>query len=345
VPSWIESLTPEQERQLVAYRDEWLAVGRSCAPADRVPAERALKAMYRILGRAEPYVWWCDGPAVGSMVRTLIRDFKGANLWDNLWANLWDNLGANLRANLRDNLRANLGANLRDNLGANLGANLRDNLRDNLWANLEWGFWGAHEAHWPAYVNWPHIALREIHTADQMVRLNLWLDLARSVGWWHPFEGIVFACDRPARQAIDEQGRLHHPTEAAFICRDGWQFHAWHGVRIPGEWIERKADVDPRLALTHDNIEQRRALAEILGWERVLQQLAPRVINADADPQIGTLMEVELPDAGKTRFLRVRCGTGRDFVLCVPREMKTALQAAAWTYDLKPDEYAPQLRT
>jgi hypothetical protein len=54
-------------------------------------------------------------------------------------------------------------------------------------------------------------------------------------------------------------------------------------------------------------------------------------VDVDA-PHIGTLLEADLPDAGKARFLRVRCGTAREFVLSVPVEMKTAKEANAWTY-------------
>ena len=165
------------------------------------------------------------------------------------------------------------------------------------------------------------------------------------MGWWEPFAGVVFACERPSRQSVDEQGRLHHPTGGALICRDGWTVHAWHGTRVPGEWIEHPDRVAPALALTHPNIEERRALAEILGWERVLEQLQPKTINVDADPQVGSLLEVQLPDAGPSRFLRVHCATGRWFTLPVPREMETALQANAWTWGLEAKDYHPEVRT
>jgi len=49
---------------------------------------------------------------------------------------------------------------------------------------------------------------------------------------------------------------------------------------------------------------------------------------------IGTLVEVTLPDLGKEKFLKVLCGTGREFAIPVPPEMKTALDANAWTFDL-----------
>jgi hypothetical protein len=114
---------------------------------------------------------------------------------------------------------------------------------------------------------------------------------------------------------------------------------------VPAEWIEAKETIDPRLALTWENIEQRRCLAEILGWKRVLEQLNPKTINVDGDPQIGTLLEVDLPGSGRERFLRVMCGTRREFVLPVPPEMRTAAQANAWTYGLDAKDLKLEVRT
>jgi hypothetical protein len=108
---------------------------------------------------------------------------------------------------------------------------------------------------------------------------------------------------------------------------------------VPAEWIERRGDLDPRTPLTWANVEQRRAAAEIIGWERVLSQLSPRVLDADPDPQIGTLIEVALPDSPRSKFLRVQCGTGRTFVLPVPSEMTRALQAQAWMWQVNEDTY------
>src|SRR5438132_1351940 len=113
----IETLTAAQEKSLAEYREYWLRQGRSCEPADRELASRVIREMYAALGKHMPYVWWCDGPAVGSLVRTILTATLGATLGANLRANL----GANLRANLGANLGANLQANLEANLGANLG--------------------------------------------------------------------------------------------------------------------------------------------------------------------------------------------------------------------------------
>jgi len=58
------------------------------------------------------------------------------------------------------------------------------------------------------------------------------------------------------------------------------------------------------------------------------------------------LLEVELPDIGKERFLRVLCGTGREFALPVPPDMTTALQAQSWTFGMVEFEFVkPEIRT
>lgn len=156
---------------------------------------------------------------------------------------------------------------------------------------------------------------------------------------------FCMASERPTALTLDAAGRLHSETGPAIAWSDGYALHAWHGTVVPAEWIERRESLDPKTALTHQNVEQRRAAAEIIGWRRVLDAVGAVVIHEDKDPMIGTLLEADLPDAPGSRFLRVRCGTGRDFVLPVPREMRDALEANAWTYGLDKGAYAPEVRT
>lgn len=142
------------------------------------------------------------------------------------------------------------------------------------------------------------------------------------------------ACDRPRTLKVDDQNRPHSEIGPSHEWADGVRLYHWHGTKIPREWIERKDAVDPSLALTWENIEQRRALCEILGWEKVISQLSPRTIDKDPDPMVGELLEVDLPDAPRTRFLRVKCPTGRDFVLGAPDEARTAAEAQCIINDI-----------
>lgn len=138
--------------------------------------------------------------------------------------------------------------------------------------------------------------------------------------------------DFPEVLKIDDQNLPHCEDGPSHRWRDGWSLYHWHGVRIPAEWIENKSSLSAKTALTWENVEQRRAACEIVGWDRILQELDAKVIDTDEDEMIGQLVEVILPDIGREKFLRVKCGTGRRFALPVPPDMQTALQANSWTY-------------
>ena len=167
--------------------------------------------------------------------------------------------------------------------------------------------------------------------------------LCLSTGWVLPSRRVCFVSERPEILKTDDRGLPHCEDGPAIKYSDGYSLHAWHGVRFPKNWIEKPPS--PSAALKWPNIEQRRIACEMIGWDRILDELNAVVINCDDDPEIGELVSVELPDIGTERFLRVRCGTGRNFVIPVPPEMMTALQANAWTWGLEPHEYKPEVRT
>ena len=148
-------------------------------------------------------------------------------------------------------------------------------------------------------------------------------------------------CERPKSITLDDSGRLHCETGPSVDYGETFRLYSWHGTTVPPAWIESRETLDAAAALIWPNVEQRRAACEIIGWAKVLSQLNARTINAHADPMIGTLVEVDLPDSGPERFLRVLCGTRREFALPVPREMRTALEAQAWTWGLDETTFQP----
>jgi hypothetical protein len=171
-----------------------------------------------------------------------------------------------------------------------------------------------------------------------------WEQAAIHGGFRLMHEEFCIVCNFPEHIKIDAENRPHCETGSSHKWRDGWELFFWHGVAIPGEWVTGKPPSASE-ALTWSNIEQRRAACELVGWKNILAELNARVIDKDEDEEIGTLLEADIPDSGKERFLQVRCGTGRDFVLPVPRDMTTALMANAWTYNLSPKDYMPEVRT
>ena len=159
-------------------------------------------------------------------------------------------------------------------------------------------------------------------------------------------DDFCIVSDFPEVLKVDAENRSHCQNGPSHRWRDGWELYHWHGVSIPKEWIMNPGHLTAEMAITWENIEQRRAACEILGWAKILKELKAKVIDTDGDPEIGELLEVELPGIGKEKFLRVLCGTGREFALPVPPEMKTALEAQSWTWGIDKNDFVkPEVRT
>jgi hypothetical protein len=194
-------------------------------------------------------------------------------------------------------------------------------------------YWGS-----PAFVSFFTDVCGLVLSDDITARALAWQATCESSCWWWPHSDFIIACDRPRTISRDERGRLHSEIGNAVEFRDGWGVAAWHGTVVPVDWIINRGSLDPKIALTDPSVERRRAAAEIIGWSKILRLLPNKTIDIDPDPQIGTLIDVDLPDAPSSRFLLVRCATGRDFALPVPRECTTALAANGWTYGIEPFE-------
>lgn len=202
--------------------------------------------------------------------------------------------------------------------------------------------YGAHDASWLGFYQFfrDEVGIQACHKLDGLI------ELANHCGWLNVYEDTVVFQHRPEVIKFDAEKRLHCEDGPAIRYRDGYSVYAWHGTRVPPEWIEQKNELSAKTALTWQNIEQRRCACEILGWSKILRELDSKVIDEDGDPEIGTLVEVNLPEIGKEKFLRVLCGTKREFALPVPPEMKTALEANAWTFGFDGKDFIkPEVRT
>lgn len=170
-------------------------------------------------------------------------------------------------------------------------------------------------------------------------KYHAWEDAAIHGGFRIMHDEFCMVSDFPSVLRVDEQHRPHCSDGPSHLWRDGWALWHWHGVVVPRAWIVDKASVTAREVLAVTNIEQRRAGMEIIGWDKAIAELGATVVDQDEDPQIGILLRCDLPGAPGSQFLRVRCGTGRDFVLPVPPGLTTALAANAWTYPgLSPEQ-------
>ena len=327
----ITKLTPEQEARFPEFVKKWVDIGLSTEPADFDAAtEAALKAYALcnlkkpmvVLRMGSPYAATVGGAMAWLMLKNVFKD----QVRDQVWAQV--------RAQVRDQVWDQVGDQVRDQVRQQSSQAAKDGV-NNYGINQMWcGF--------DAYVDF----LRDVcgWDGDTLPAFEINEAIVKSCGWtwWH--QNVLSISDRPIEINRDAEGRLHAENKPSMLYRDGWSLYHWHGVAIPGEWVMGKPPTASE-ALHWPNIEQRRAACEIVGWKNILKGLDAKVIDADGDEEIGTLLEVDIPDSGKERFLKVMCGTKREFVIPVPREMQTAIEGNAWTYGLSAKDMKIEVRT
>ena len=371
----IDTLTPEQAARFGEWSKKWIEIGLSTTPADFDAAINAALRAYKlanldkpmvILRMSSPYGATLGGTfawamlremekqvwsQVQSQVRSQVRSQVGSQVWSQVESQVWSQVesqvGSQVRSQVGSQVLSQVGSQVLSQVESQVGSQVGSQVLSQVWSqvgsqvvNNDRG--GAFWAAWCAYISF----LRDVMgwTDPSLARFEIEESLTTNCGWvwWH--ENVLAISDRPHTLRRDDAGRLHCENGPSIAYRDGWALHHWHGVAIPAAWVEGKKP-QPAEALQWANVEQRRAACEIVGWANVLDGLNAQVVDCDDDPEIGTLLEVNLPDSGPERFLRVTCGTKRIFAIPVPRECKTALDANAWTYGLDRLSFAPEVRT
>jgi hypothetical protein len=141
--------------------------------------------------------------------------------------------------------------------------------------------------------------------------------------------------DRPAVLLVDERNRPHCATGPSHKWRDGWALYFWHGVRVPKRMIEAPESYTRDEILGIGNTEQRRALAERLGWPRYLEKLGGSIVSTWEDPETKLAYELfELSETGE-RILRKQSPALKDgsqpwYAEPVHRDLLTAQAARKW---------------
>ena len=352
----IEMLTDFQKSQMKVYRDKWIEIGLCTDPANRKEAEDGVVEMYKIAGLKPPRIIWCGSPfsmvtdhaiisgtsrvrdSVGIKVRNSVLDSVRAVIAPNVGNRVFCYVGDVIFEAVSDGVgdifgisRSSFG---RASVWTGIREGVRSSVRNSVWDEVGVCGYGQHDASWLAFFGYFSNVVGFDCEAEKLSGL---LKVSANAGWYIPCEKICLISERTSLVKKDELSRLHCETGPAVLYPDGWSIYSWHGTQIPSKWIEKKSELTPQMALTWENIEQRRAACEILGWDNVLKVLDAKTIDHDDDPMIGNLVEVDIPNIGKEKFLRVMCGTGREFAIPMPPHIMTALEGNAWSFDIFPD--------
>lgn len=135
----------------------------------------------------------------------------------------------------------------------------------------------------------------------------------------------------------DEIGQLH--------CEDGpavkyllFKKFYWHGDMVSESYITRKPSLKD-IFNENDSLRNDLLLPKY-GYERFREDMKSRIISHD---RTGTLYKIE--DA-KTNLVLVSCPTTKkQYLIPVPKSVKSARNAVAWTFSMRGNRYKPICET
>ena len=313
----ITSLTTKQTARLTEFRDKWLAIGLSTAPANRPEAERGIIAAYAVAKLPPPKkIVWCGSPLSQGLTRAIIFEKKLPNI-------------------MRHSMRARVGASMRESVREGVGESVRDSVwnsvGDSVGASVGESGYGQHDAAWLGF----HDFFREVCALEKITAPLLGLTaIAQSAGWFLPYKNICWVSERHSILERDERGRIHNISGPAIAYPDGWKIYAVHGVRVP-EWIVEQPE---KITTAHigeeQNAEVRRVMLDRFGAARYLKEIGATLI--DHDENFGTLRRADLREDEPLVMLesvnrsKEPDGTYKHYTLRVPPNMETAEQAWRW---------------
>lgn len=197
---------------------------------------------------------------------------------------------------------------------------------------------GAHEAHWLQLYDF---ARKNGFTLPQIGPL---CDLANHCGWFWPFEDFCIVSDRPKLIAIDKYSRLHNARGPAAQYRDGLRIYSWEGSCVPKRVIDFSQDMNAHDIENEPNIEVRRFMIDMYGLDRFILASGARKIHTD---ETGSLYMKDMLDDEPIVLVEVinrspePDGHFKRYFLRVPPDIRTAREAVAWTFGLRPEHYKP----
>jgi Domain of unknown function (DUF6745) len=372
---------------LAAAAEAWLGRGLAAEPADRPAAEAAVRLAYQLTGLPAPERFvWQDSPRAGAIaaarltgagetgrsVRPQVRtkawaDARarqtarlGAAGWAQHWAasgaRTWQLLNERIVTPLRTRLAAELtvtgeGASAtseRSEPGSREPGLSESELTDKELAaarlTLLDAVHGQHDGAWLAAFG----GADQAGNVDDDAALAGLAGVARSAGWWWPYERVVILTERPLAVHRDNLGRLHHGDGPALSYPDGWGLHAWRGMPIPAAVAAQLPHLTVEQIRDEANAEVRRVMLEHFGFDRYLQASGARELGRD---ESGILWRVELERDEPLVMVEVvnstpePDGTSRTYFLRVPPNIRTARAGVAWTFGLTEEEYHPLTQT
>lgn len=112
----------------------------------------------------------------------------------------------------------------------------------------------------------------------------------------------------------------------------------FRGVKIPKDIYFYPERIKVEQIITESNVEVRRIMLELMGYEKFLTQMPHRVVHKDGEYALIRIYWHKQEES--IMLVKVKCSSsGAWYTLRVPPNMKTCKEALAWTFNVSPEEY------
>jgi hypothetical protein len=155
-------------------------------------------------------------------------------------------------------------------------------------------------------------------------------------------DDTLYWAAKPTVHVDRSNGRRRlHRADGPAVVSDIEDLHFWHGILVPRIVIEAPHEITSQMIDDEPNAEVRRVMIERYGYERYVsdgvlahEDATGRLIkkrNAQGD---------EISVVSVVNGSKEPDGTYKRYVLSVPPECKTAVEAVAWSYGMSVEEYS-----
>lgn len=370
----IEKLTAEQEALLPVYEKKWQDIATDIGPADRAKAEAGMRDTYKRenLPDIKLFLWFISpvSMVLGFMSCDAIE--KGVTLTQ-LETLCWPTMTKLLPATFEDaRTQVQDFYNHLKNTNQLPAVTVSDKealgVFNQCKQDFPWQFgYGQHDANWLAFYEFFKDACGLVEETEALT--GLW-EVAKHSGWYLPYmndaetEGRVFMCEKQAALHLDDRGRPHNTEGAFYEAKDGTKVYYVAGIEVGvagarnigyPEYITNPSTLTVEAIGQETNVEKRRILIDLYESPRSGREKGAYILDSGAtqihQDDFGTLYKKELQGDEPIVVVKVTNstpepdGSYKDYYLRVPPTVSTAREAVAWTFDLKPEEYAPQVQT
>lgn len=379
--SEVREFTPEEEALIPVVRDEWIkfAIGGDVAVSPKV--RQSVKWIYKIANCPPPsYVLVVDSPQTLQVAANLLegdrffpkmRDFAkslaeanpgGVKALYNRYMSEWESpikldaerdhsvsLELCIRKMIRNFVAEFGGKEVKKSVKATTPP---DAAVDAFIAKMRKEFKGfklqyrssnigiMSDAGWTSFYDF----FTRIGVVDH-ANFNEWLKFLKTGPWeLFAFNECAVICRRPLTMLRDKDSRLHNQHGPCVTWADGWASYCWHGIEVDPDWIYSPEKITVKQILDERNVEVRRVMIEMIGFERFAKESGMKVMDTwvDGGGVECRLLRIDLEDDEPIVLYEWCCpSTLKRGVLRVDPQCESCQQAVAWTFGIEPKDYKP----